>query len=146
VRQVTIRRYWTTVVAALVLLVTAPVGVQVYSAEYYVAQQHSQASNSNPGTAEQSWVTLGHATVTVQAGDTVWVKQDVYRELLILDTEGGDYPRLWPRQNGSEFAHGVSGEQVVACAGHKMGLRLAEHGVHPHRSSDPARRQAGGCL
>lgn len=59
----------------------------VYSATYYVDQNHSSASDSNAGTSESApWLTLDHATDVVVAGDTVIVKAGTYID---TDQTGG---------------------------------------------------------
>jgi parallel beta-helix repeat protein len=52
--------------------------------DYHIAQQHPQASDDNPGTAEKPFKTLEGAfralAATVQPGDTIWVHNGLYRE------------------------------------------------------------------
>lgn len=49
-------------------------------ATYYVAQQHPQASDENPGTADRPFKTISAAAEVLQPGDTVIVDSGVYRE------------------------------------------------------------------
>ena len=42
----------------------------VYGATYYVAKN---GNNSNPGTEAEPWLTIQHATDTMEAGDTVYI-------------------------------------------------------------------------
>jgi parallel beta-helix repeat protein len=51
-----------------------------WTAKYYVDKNHTNASDSNPGTASQPWRTIRHAAGTVVAGDTVYVKNGTYYE------------------------------------------------------------------
>ncbi|MBN2005854.1 MAG: right-handed parallel beta-helix repeat-containing protein [Anaerolineae bacterium] len=40
---------------------------------YYVNQQHAQASDENPGTPDEPWLTIQHAADVAQPGDTILV-------------------------------------------------------------------------
>ena len=51
--QMTIPSSWATAFVVLVLLMT---GAVAHAADYYVAQQHPQPSDSNPGTQGQPWM------------------------------------------------------------------------------------------
>ena len=50
---------------------------------YYVDKSHFRTSNSNPGTEDLPWLTIQHAVNTVTAGDTVYVKEGIYAEMVI---------------------------------------------------------------
>ncbi len=50
---------------------------------YYVNQKHPQASDSNPGTIDQPWLTIQHAADVAQAGDTVIVYPGDYGRTVI---------------------------------------------------------------
>jgi hypothetical protein len=45
---------------------------------YYVAPTGGGGSDSNPGTIDQPWATLKHATLSVHAGDTVYLRGGTY--------------------------------------------------------------------
>jgi hypothetical protein len=47
---------------------------------YYVDQSNPQASDTNPGTEAQPWMTIGRAARVAAAGDTVTVKAGMYPE------------------------------------------------------------------
>ncbi|MBN2582569.1 MAG: right-handed parallel beta-helix repeat-containing protein [Planctomycetes bacterium] len=59
---------------------------------YYVDQNHPAASNSNPGTEALPWLTVGMAATSgsVVAGDTVIVKEGIYRERVTITRSGAD--------------------------------------------------------
>ncbi|HEC76362.1 MAG TPA: DUF1565 domain-containing protein [Thermoplasmatales archaeon] len=60
---------------------------------YYVDQNHPLANDSNPGIEDLPWKTIGKASTTLQAGDTVFVKRGIYNEIVIPKNSGsnGDY-------------------------------------------------------
>lgn len=71
------------------------------AATYYVDQGHPNASDSNPGTAEDSpWLTLARA-MTVTAGDTVYVKNGIYKE---SNSVVYHRPAIRPRHGGTASA------------------------------------------
>ncbi len=55
---------------------------------YYVDTNHASARDSNPGTEALPFKTITKATSLVNAGDTVFVKAGVYREMVILSRSG----------------------------------------------------------
>lgn len=63
--------------AALAVLI---VGFESSAATYYVNNQSTSASDSNPGTESQPWQTLSKASSTVAPGDTVIVRPGTYNE------------------------------------------------------------------
>ena len=52
---------------------------------YYVA---TTGSDSNPGTLSRPWRTIQHAANTVTAGDTVYVRNGVYNEVVTMKSSG----------------------------------------------------------
>jgi hypothetical protein len=71
--------------AALLLLAVAASS----AADYYVS---TRGRDTNPGTLISPWRTLRKAAETLVAGDTAWIRQGVYRELVT------------PKQSGSAAA------------------------------------------
>ena len=55
---------------------------------YYVDANHPSARDSNPGTESLPFQTIGRATSLVDPGDTVFIKEGVYRETVILSRSG----------------------------------------------------------
>jgi len=55
---------------------------------YYVDQNHSSASDSNPGTIEAPWSTIRHAAETLTASDTVFIRSGTYNESVYFDNAG----------------------------------------------------------
>jgi hypothetical protein len=66
-----------------VLLVTVK-----YGGPFYVDTNDANASDANYGTASSPWKTLAKAASTVEAGQTVYVKEGVYRESVTLSHSG----------------------------------------------------------
>ncbi|HJN17585.1 MAG TPA: right-handed parallel beta-helix repeat-containing protein, partial [Armatimonadota bacterium] len=58
------------------------------AAEYTVDQSAENASDANPGTDAEPWLTVSHAATTLQPGDTVLVKPGVYREVVSVRVSG----------------------------------------------------------
>ena len=83
--------------------------------QYHVAQQHRLASDGNPGTAEQPWLTIQHAAEVVQPGDSVIVHAGEYRETAAAFPPYEAVIRL--RQSGTEQSPirfvAAEGEEVV---------------------------------
>ena len=69
----------------LIILATLFVGVAASAASYVVAPE---GSDSAAGTLEEPWRTLQHAADTADAGDTVWIREGVYRESVTLTRSG----------------------------------------------------------
>ncbi|MEM1056906.1 MAG: right-handed parallel beta-helix repeat-containing protein [Bacteroidota bacterium] len=74
---------------------------------FYVDAQHPRASDVNPGTEAEPWRTISRATGrgVLRPGDTVWIREGVYRES-VTPHEGG--------RPGARIAfRAVPGELVV---------------------------------
>jgi parallel beta-helix repeat protein len=54
--------------------------LSVQGTVYYIDRNDPQANDANPGTAVQPWLTIQHAADTVHAGDTIIVKEGIYKE------------------------------------------------------------------
>ena len=59
-----------------------------FAATYYVDEGNPAARDTGPGSAALPWKTIGRATSIVRPGDTVFIKQGVYRETVILSRSG----------------------------------------------------------
>ncbi len=75
------------ILALLILWLTLP-PFPSSAAIYFVDANHPSARDSNPGTEALPFKTIGKATSLVNAGDTVFVKAGVYREMVILSRSG----------------------------------------------------------
>jgi hypothetical protein len=58
------------------------------AASYYVDQNHPSNSDTNPGTENLPWQTIGRAADVVMSGDTVCVKEGTYNERVIISRPG----------------------------------------------------------
>lgn len=66
------------------LIITVPLFL-VPRSSYYVAPN---GDDSDPGTEAEPWATVDHAASTVVAGDTVYVKNGIYNEMVTVDNSG----------------------------------------------------------
>ena len=57
---------------------------------YYVDNNHPSASDSNPGTLNEPWLTIRHAAETAEAGDQVFIRTGVYFETVYFDQSGNE--------------------------------------------------------
>lgn len=60
----------------------------VQAARFEVAQRHPQASDDGPGTAERPWKTVTKAAASVGLGDVVVIRGGVYRERVVVKSDG----------------------------------------------------------
>jgi len=56
-----------------------------FAATYYVSPTGNDAG---PGTLEQPWATIQRSVVTLNAGDTVYVMDGLYREMVRINRSG----------------------------------------------------------
>lgn len=80
----------------LSLLLLVFLSMPAFGATYYV--DASNGNDSNPGTEAEPWLTIQHAVDTMVAGDTVYIKQGIYEEIVDL--------------TGSTGVEGKSGNEV----------------------------------
>lgn len=73
-----------TFVAWLLLLSVLPLS----AATYEVAQRNSQASDANDGSLERPWKTITRAAEKAKPGDTVIIRDGVYRERIVARVSG----------------------------------------------------------
>ena len=72
----------------MLFLLALLVCVSAEAATWHVAQQRSNASDTNPGTAEAPWKTISQAAKKVQPGDLVEIATGVYREHVNIENSG----------------------------------------------------------
>lgn len=92
----------------------------IFGKDYYVHQKHPKADDKNPGTVDLPFKTINGSLPHLQPGDTVYVREGVYREQIILPKEpwtfkGVTYP---PFKGGVSYTQMISfiaypGEEVV---------------------------------
>ncbi len=96
----------------------------VYAAgsSYYVSPT---GSDSNPGTMNQPWKTIGKAVNTAAAGDTVNVRSGTYQEQVYISTSGTSsamiifqaYPGETPIIDGNNTIPGSTGGGLIQISG-----------------------------
>ena len=67
------------------LILTSPAA---FAAEYTVDRAAENASDANPGTAAEPWLTIDHAANAAEPGDVVLVKPGIYREHVSIRVSG----------------------------------------------------------
>ncbi len=82
------RRPWIILPAVALLTLGTTTVPAMAAGEYHVAQLAPNASDSNPGTEAQPFLTIQHAVDMVGPGDTIHVKAGIYREAVTLGTSG----------------------------------------------------------
>ena len=102
-----------TFVAIIVVCITAAVAPvsNCLATRYTVNQQHSDASDENPGTEEQPLKTIGGATSLIKAGDLVIVHQGIYRENIAIPEGKPQLPVSIEAATGERVV--ISGANVV---------------------------------
>jgi hypothetical protein len=72
----------------MLFLLAFSLGVPAQAATWHVAQQQSNASDANSGTAKAPWKTITQAAKKVGPGDRVEIATGIYRELVTIETSG----------------------------------------------------------
>jgi hypothetical protein len=116
---------------------------------YWVAREAPNASDSNPGTKTQPWMTIGRAINQLGAGDAVIVRNGVYRES-IRPRSGGTSPSrriTFAAYTGEEVV--ISGAQPINSGWtndsgkwrHTWTVSLPAEAVNPAHPLLPFRRE-----
>lgn len=101
--------------AAALCVALLACGGPACGATLYVAQTHPEAADDNPGTEAQPLRTISAAVERVQPGDTVYVKEGVYREMVTWEEDWDDpqqritlaaFPGHRPVVKGSDVLEG----------------------------------------
>jgi parallel beta-helix repeat protein len=89
------------------------VSSRAYSAEYYVDQNFPGSSDANDGTSTRPWKTIQKAASQMVAGDTVNVRNGVYRESIEVKNSGENPQKMIAfRASGNNVI--VKGSDVVS--------------------------------
>ncbi len=118
---------------------------------YYVA---TTGSDSGPGTIEQPWQTIQKAAKTMVAGDTVYIRDGIYREQVVPKNSGSSgsyityaaYPEEIPTLDGNGVAlmdslvglFDVSGKSYIRVSG----LRVANVTAHSNNGGFVVKRSS----
>jgi hypothetical protein len=97
------RQAWATMALGGLLM-----GAGARAATYYVAQEDDRAADTNPGTADQPWKTIGRCLRELQPGDTLYVRKGTYRESVVL--------RASPRDGFAAFPSGAGYGRMITFA------------------------------
>lgn len=85
--------------------------LHAWAAEYWVDQQHERASDTNVGTSDAPWLTVGKAAKTLSPGDTVVVRPGVYRERVAPKSSGAKGQPITYRAEGCNVV--ISGADQI---------------------------------
>ena len=66
----------------------------LFAKTYYVDINNPNASDKNPGTELKPWQTIQHAANILVAGDTVFIKNGIYRESVEVKHSGLNYNKM----------------------------------------------------
>jgi hypothetical protein len=58
------------------------------AATYYVDKNHASASDANPGTQDQPWLTINQAAQTMLPGDITYIRSGTYNEQVVTERSG----------------------------------------------------------
>ena len=98
----------------LIALALGFVATASHATDYYVAQGVATAADTNPGTEAKPFLTIGGALKAVAArlgpGDTLRIKEGVYRERISLRAKDG-------KGDGTVIASGASYNRAISFAG-----------------------------
>lgn len=84
-----------------------------YSKIYHVAQNHPEASDKNPGTAEQPFKTINQAAEILKPGEKVIVHAGVYREFLRPENGGIGKSKMIAYETAKGEKVVISGAETV---------------------------------
>ena len=104
----------------LAFTVVLPVGPAAGAAEVYYVDTDSiggAASDANPGTLTQPWLTIAKANATVQAGDTAFLRGGTYNEIISPQQSGTEQDRITYRNHGGEQVTIVEARYAVDLLG-----------------------------
>ena len=93
------------------LLLLAFISMPVYGTTYYVDALNG--NNSNPGTEAEPWLTIQNATDTMVAGDTVYIKEGIYEEIVDLTGSTGVEGKSGNEVDGHITYQGYPGHSAV---------------------------------
>ncbi len=120
------------IVFALLSLSVALLPTASGATTYYVDANDPNARDTNAGTESRPFKTIGKSTSLVTAGDTVFIKAGIYREMVVLSKSGSDNAvgRYGPTTLPITFA---------ACPGHegKVIIDAAEPLLEWHKCTGP---------
>ena len=92
------------------------------AATYYVDNNHTSASDNNPGTQNLPWLTINKAAQTMLPGDTTYIRNGTYNERVVTarsgtSTEGyitfSAYPGEKPAIDGTGVTTGNNGIIII---------------------------------
>lgn len=118
----------------------------VHPTTFYVDQNHSSASNTNPGNIQLPWLTIQHAATTITAGDTVFIRAGTYNEHVFIEKSGNAfnyivfaaYPGETPIIDGTGVTESQNGIIIESSFIKLLGLEISnwnDNGIWVQNSS-----------
>jgi hypothetical protein len=102
-----------------------------FSKTYHVDQNHSDASDQGPGTADQPFATIGAAAEVLQAGERAVIHAGVYREM-VRPPRGGSGPAQMISYEAAP------GEEVILKGSQEIQTTWTDLGNNQWRASLPS--------
>lgn len=96
---------------------------EVIGKTYYVSQNDINADDSNDGSINAPWKTISKAANTVRAGETVIIKEGIYREVLMPTHSGTAYAPI-------TFKAAEGADVVLSATEEVSGFTHAGNGVY----------------
>lgn len=113
---------WKALFPVVAFALAMPAGA--LAADFYIDQNNSGASDSNPGTAERPWKTITKANTTLKAGDTVYVHGGTYTSSNVAPNNSGTAGAYITYQNYPGETVTISGRSNVLYADGKSYIRM----------------------
>ena len=136
------------VVSVLLLWAAA---ASVHAATYYVAQGAPHASDENPGTEQQPFLTISKAANVAEAGDIVLIQEGIYREGVAIRNAGAAGKTIAFRPLGDDRviirgSDGVPANAWTLVEGTQKVYRSEPGGLPIRRQRRLLLQQPGGSL
>ena len=91
------------IAVSMLMLGVGMLAARATAADYYVAQKMLLADDRNAGTLEKPFKTISAALPVLKPGDTLWIRDGVYRETVMLQNKVWEFGgQKWPAFRSGE--------------------------------------------